>query len=208
MGDALLDAVPSRQTATWGKSHAHPQPALRVLLGQAVAQLSTDPPCSLGRAQAFVPAGFPFLALLPWGTEAPAAVQAKPSSRLASSTLKARHGWWCLGIALNCLLFLLIYQKTCQGIFECSRNACYSWTLLVSSAPANYRRVSDTECALSSKEAFYFCSAKLGKNMKRAKQAVTIIWVVVLFRAWKALPRWAIVKWPLLSLRLGGYSLV
>lgn len=43
------------------------------------------------------------------------------------------------------------------------------------------------------KEAFYYYSAKLEESMKRAKQAVTIIWVVVLFKAWKGL-LWAIVK--------------
>lgn len=102
----------TQSSVTWGESRAHPQPALRVLLGQALAQMSTDPPCSLGRTQAFVPMGFPFLTLLPRGTEARAAVQANPSSRLASSTFKARRGRCCLGFALNCLLFLLICQKT------------------------------------------------------------------------------------------------
>lgn len=47
---ALLDAVPSPQTVNRGESFAHPQPGLRELLGQALAQLSTNP-------QAFTPAG-------------------------------------------------------------------------------------------------------------------------------------------------------
>lgn len=58
------------------------------------------------------PAGFPYSAPLPQGTEAAAAAQGKPTSRLASSAFKARRGRCCLGIALNCLLFLLIYQQT------------------------------------------------------------------------------------------------
>lgn len=91
-------------------SHRRREPCPPTATGSA--QLSTDPPCSLGRAQAFAPTGFPFSALLPQGTEAPEAGQAKPSSGLASSTFKARRGRCCLGIALNCLLFLLIYQKT------------------------------------------------------------------------------------------------
>lgn len=95
---ALLDAVPSPHTVTWGESFVHPQPALRVLLGQALALLSIDP-------QAFTPAGLPFSALLPWGTEAPATVQAKPSSRLALLTFYTRHGWWCLGTTLKLLTF-------------------------------------------------------------------------------------------------------
>lgn len=63
-----------------------------------------------------------------------------------------------------------------------------------------------TQCTLSSKEAFYYCSAKLGESIKSTKQAVTVIWVVALFRTGKRLPR-AILKWPLLSAGLDGYSL-
>lgn len=40
-----------------------------------------------------------------------------------------------------------------------------------------------SQCALSSKEAFSYCSAKLGESMKRARQAVIITGVVVLFKA-------------------------
>lgn len=72
-----------------------PQPALRVLLGQALC-----------------PHGVSLLSSAARGTEAPDAVQAKPSSALTSSAFNTRRVRCCRGIALNCLLFLLIYQKT------------------------------------------------------------------------------------------------